>query len=300
MGACRSKWREEIAIIIKSLMEGRKTNAQLARKVGKLNNEKEIPEPLRKRVERHLKQLEKWELVKEDSERQWCWYTHVRNFQNWSEYIVWLSHSRQLLEALEMLAEIESPMKSNPLELKLLPYAEEHLKTGYPNIHFLLCEFRRREKELQEEKRRLKEKVLERATNKFAELMDRATGPRKETYVGDNIPEAVYRNLHARLKGYPSSMLWIDKQDDSVCYGDIVIGKGSEKVFRPLEEFIEAEGKEESNVKKVERIIILETKNSTVGSELAAKIRELALTVRHGTPLEGECPVCPRLTIVHA
>lgn len=288
----RSKWRTDTKIIIDALGEGRKSNAQLARKLEKLKHDEKIPEALRKRVERNINQLRKWGLVQKDDERRWCWYTHVRTFESEAEYRIALNHSKQLLETLERLTETNPPRTS--IVSNLLVYTTKHLETGYPDAYKMLRELRSKEEKIQTKKRGVKGKLLESLREKFGELIDRATGPRTE-YIGDNVPEVVYTHLYGRYRGYPSPKPWTDPKGQS-CLGDTVVGRG-DWVLEDLKEFIETESKKEHNITIVKQIISLENAKMAVTSKFVAKIREIADMVRHGTPLEGECQVCPYIKI---
>lgn len=297
----RSKWREELKVVIESLREGRKSQLQLARKLENIEEDDKVSEALRKRVFRYLNQLEKWGLASKDN-NLWCWYTQVRAFRNWGEYQVWLRHSELLLEALQALVGsfsralvVGSEIVTPPEDLKLENCAEEHLRTGYPETHKLLCELRGKDEEIHTMKKKFLDKLLKELRNSFGELIDRATGPTKENYIGDNVPEAIFTALNARYKGYPSPSLRID--GGSVYYGDRIIGR-KEKLLEPLKKFIETKQRKKSNIKAIKENIGLELERSELYSKLVASIGDLVQMVRHGTPLEGECKACPSVRIM--
>ncbi len=287
----RSKWQNDIKIIVESLLEGRKSESELARKLGKLEDDAKIPGDIRKRVYRNCKRLKNWGLVKRDEEGRWCWYSQVRIFGSEVEYRIALDHSKQLLGTLERLTETSPSRKS--MVSNLPAYTTKHLITGYPDAYKMLRELRSKEEKIQTKKRGLNGKLLESLREKFGELIDRAAGPRKEKYIGDNVPEVVYTHLHTRYRGYPSPTLWIDP-NNQICYGTLIIGRGK-GILEDLKAFIETESKKEHNITTVKQIISLEEEKRAISSKLAAKIREIADMVRHGTPLEGECQTCPHI-----
>jgi predicted transcriptional regulator len=134
------------------------------RKWSELKAELEIPE---RKLSRILEYLEDCGLVKkhEDDGRfgRWFWYEYLKTYETKEDYEIALKHSEELFLGLDAilaeevnlwlalphpLSDVKEPnvvTKGNELK----PFAEEHLKSGYPATYDKLIEFRKPMSELQ-------------------------------------------------------------------------------------------------------------------------------------------------------
>ena len=148
--------RENIKKVIDALKEGPRKWTELKAKLG-------IPERTLSRI---LDYLQYWGLAKKHKEDgrfgRWSWYEHVRTYETREDYEIALKHSEELFLGLDAILAEEvnlwlllphplSDLKGKNLltegkELK--PFAEEHLKTGYPLMYEELIEFRKALSEL--------------------------------------------------------------------------------------------------------------------------------------------------------
>jgi len=133
-------------------------------KWSELKVELEIPE---RKLSRILEYLEECGLAKkhEDDGRfgRWFWYEYLKTYETREDYEIALRHSEELFLGLDAilaeevnlwlalphpLSDVEEPnVITEGNELK--PFAEEHLKRGYPATYEKLIEFRKPMSELQ-------------------------------------------------------------------------------------------------------------------------------------------------------
>ena len=135
-------------------------------KYSKLKAELGIPERALSRI---LEYLKDWGLAKKHEGSRfgrWFWYEHVKTYETQEDREIALKHSEELFLGLDaILAEEISLCLQLPHPLakrkdgnivtegnELKAFVEEHLKTGYPDIHEKLLEFREALSQLQKEK----------------------------------------------------------------------------------------------------------------------------------------------------
>jgi len=113
--------------------------------------------------------LEPWGLVKKRDDGRWSWFEHIKVYETREDYEIALKHSEELFLGFDaILAEevnlwllLRHPLAdikgrnivTEGSELK--PFAEEHLKTGYPDTYEKLTKFREALSELQKLERNL-------------------------------------------------------------------------------------------------------------------------------------------------
>ena len=123
-----------------------------------LKTKLKIPERTLSRILEYLQDCGLAKKHKEDGGRfgRWFWYEHLKTYETREDYEIALRHSEELFLGLDAILAEEinlclllphplSDLKGRNLitegnELK--PFAEEHLKSGYPTIYKKLMEFR--------------------------------------------------------------------------------------------------------------------------------------------------------------
>lgn len=104
-------------------------------------------------VDRILREFEIYGLFEKRVDGRWAWFEHVRHYKTAKELEMFADHSKQLISALEaLLAEEEDlwlPQEwkhAENIEQAIMEkhtrFAEEHLRTGYPEMFDKLTKLR--------------------------------------------------------------------------------------------------------------------------------------------------------------
>ena len=117
--------RERMKPVVEALRQGNKKHSELL-SLG-------VPE---KTLDIILKDYLEYLGLAEKKGVYWAWYTHTRVFENEEERKAALKHSEKLVPALDNVL-----LCSFTPEDLLFKAFDEHLKTGYPEIHQKLTEF---------------------------------------------------------------------------------------------------------------------------------------------------------------
>ncbi|RLI00133.1 hypothetical protein DRO19_00325 [Candidatus Bathyarchaeota archaeon] len=234
--------------ILDILREGPKTTSQILNLTGYS----------KATVIRILHEFEMLKLIKK-MEGLWYWHEYSREFANAKEYEIMLEHSRGLIPGFQSLLKSVLGIKEKHEEknLKLQYYAEQHLRTGYPEVYYKLMELRNADKKAKETIVKylaiLEDKRLCFLQGKLIEI--------KPLYPG------VFAMTFAAIPGITAKT-----EEEALKY---------QKVMREIADIVKEE----------------ESKLLQIYKHLSDEVYTIILETEHGSPLLGKCNACPKIKV---
>jgi DNA-binding transcriptional ArsR family regulator len=225
----------------------------------KLSDGTELPD---KTLARLLEYLDYWGLAKKDEKGRWKWYEEVITCESETEYKIAMGHSRKLLKSLPAAIYSETP-NSNPRskmqELQTLKeMAEEHIKTGYPELIPKISDFAKTSSE------------RDRLLGEIRTLVHDSKLGEVEKAGDFDVLQNIYH--------------W------SIGFRKWLVLKKHRRNIQQLIAKIPPE--------KLKQICDLERTSMTlVANELQPVIHAISMQVEHGEPLHGKCQLCPKIKI---
>ena len=272
--------------VIKALRNKRMRNIELQEELG-------IPE---KSLNRVLKYLRHMGLVKKEEKKlgRWYWYEEMKEYISKSQYELFMKHSKDLMPSLQMLVQqdfeffwINPPTQRFNVfpahidEKSRVPFVEEHLRTGYPEIYDQLVEFREVKQKEEEMKRALVSKI-----EKEIESALRQLEPDESKWNPSGIRQSILDALDDdRQKLYLRDFI-IEVKEFSA-------DELFESSIRPDDDENAIEIRSEESVGKFHR---LREKGENLYRELVGNVYSLLMKSRY-EPLKGTCKMCPRVII---
>lgn len=279
----KGRWRKEIKKIIQLLKGGPHTT----RSTTEIVAEEGYSLVSRKRIERHLIQLQKWTLV-EKREGKWYWYEYLRTYDSREELEDDLKHSRLLLRDA-------TQKDSQKIDLEYKPL-RDHIRSGHLPIYDIYKEVKALQRRLAQKKERLDWLIK-------GKIMKKGLIPKKEKFqetksVNQNrIREII--NLHNR------GQLRSDPDDIVEDKGRIVHSHNRADAFALSTAVNLGEVKQLlrdiANCDKVNKASKsfnrVQEELWEKNSELDEEVSYLKKKVEHGEPLRGSCFLCPKVRI---
>jgi len=300
---CCSK--EELISILESLLPNRSKEA------------------LRKRVERFLSKFEELGLVEKRGDK-YCWYFYP-HLGAGEDLHAKVEHSKKLIPALLMIAEIGSPefshISSRGEELNIAA-AEEHLY-HYPKIWQLLEDYRKLKERADECDRRFNEKVLNSLREEFGDKVHKYS-PELQRFVSESVVFEIYHYINNRIhpisdaegkinweykvdlaelgRSFESKEATLHIKGEEVKVKELwfrgtLVARG-EELHEKVKEFVKREVMKQSNIEEVKRSRALryEAYNKKL-FKLQDEIRILRHKIECGEPLRGRCSLCPEIEV---
>lgn len=256
-----------------------------------------------------LKQyLEYWGLVKKEEGKfgRWYWYEEIREYRSKAHFEVFMDHTRELATALTVLLQYDYTLPPQEPGYTLegireiidkqdfryrLPFAEEHLRTGYPEIYGQMLELRRLKREKDAMKGPLVNKIEEEVKDALREVE-----PDESRWDLFKIENAVNSVLYDAYEINLRHLVRIDETSKSqtsksVDFQGLLDGQNSYQHDEPKEDSVRI-----SFAEKIDEFHRLREKEESVYREFARNAAILLIKIKT-EPLEGTCRLCPRVII---
>jgi hypothetical protein len=207
-------------------------------------------------LNRYLRYLETWKLIKKDIAGNWCWYENFRTYETEHYYKIALEHSKKLMKTLggffgvsmiypeAFKKQVKQSAKTRD-GLFLSAMIREHLRTGSPSLFAKILEFNN----------------IVALRNKIADELT----PQKVKIEKYKIVEYVVN--FQRLRTYP-----IPRK-----YRGVI-----EKIIASIEP------------KRMNFIKQVHDNFNESFIQISNELNLLSFKVEHGEPLEGVCDLCPK------
>lgn len=226
----------------------------------------------------------------EDGRYYWYDFRETRAYKSSFEAEQALKHSEKIASGLKHLI---GPGRTYYSEDELLPnpeymeFALIHLRTAY-NEFFKLFE--------------KAESINRSANEKEQELLDeiktKLQASSVETQYPKNIAKMILSDIKEILRGrkpyFLNDIRIQGKEVKSGSYTDLVKNK---EMFESLKRFIIREEASKENRENCSKIVESENKYYTLRQKLESEIKILIMQVENGTPLLGNCQMCPKVEI---
>ena len=276
----------------------------------------------KKSLYRILKELDDLGLVKKRKEDgRWIWYEYAKSYTNGFMYEIALKHAKELLPGFTALLDTnpqtllnyrtkgttpkgpryqleksdESSADARIKSYRFSEFLEEHLQTGYPNIHKDLVNFRKLSAKLEKLKQSEEAQILKKLQGKILGpdrmmIFNREKKPAKswfrKLFPSVNLvkwdvpyvlgPFASEEEITSLIGTYDyEAIFYLKKEKKWYVKGPIY-----PRTFNGFNDFVETQ-------KSITRTY----------QELAAKLLLLKMRIESGRPLLGDCRLCPRIII---
>jgi hypothetical protein len=273
------KTLKQLFIVFKKLKKSPLSPKELEKEV---NKEIEIS---RKQLFRILSLLKEMRLIKQDGDK-YHYFEPWQVFKNRDEYEIKLKHSKILLEPL-----IISNFRSADIYDKNLL---QHLKTGYLEIYRKYEEWKSYKGKYIKSKKKFNKKIEREAYRNGFEIIKYEKMINKGKQLSDS--------LYELIEGY---ILHKDYKEENIVYRNgcvcdeymgVVLAKNQEfiKDIRIMISTLLSSNEIKQAFKEMKK---LKKQKDEADINYLKDITRLALEVKHGEPLKGYCPLCPKVTI---
>jgi hypothetical protein len=269
-------------------------------------------------VNKYLEEFKEIGIIKKDNDGRW-WYTEHEVAVEGKDYEIAMMHSSFVLpgfvsisieyggvlplENIKCIELVKPPVRigtdySPPQFFDKITrdYAEEHLKTGYPEVweavNKALTSVKELEEKLKEAKALIAENLKKKINEKNIPIPETFGFPYLENYVGA-IADYIWKSLETQ----DIELDWkfsYDEKGNTWLDGFLFSKKGYEELIK--EEICKVLPEVESKVKKYNEV---EENLSKEKDEADKKLDEIIHKVLGGEPLKGECKGCPKVCLYY-